>query len=336
MAAHRPTIIDVAQRAGVSWKTVSRVMNGETNVTPDTVARVTAAMAALEFQPNSAARALKGTRSYLLGAISDNLSAHYYTALSRGGARACRSSGYHLALEEIDLDEPGMLEEFERRLRRVRFDGVFLPPPVVDHTPILDLLDAHGVRYVRLAPSITVERSDSVFADDASGVAALVRHLAGLGHTSFGIVQGPRNHGASRVRLESFLAAVAALGGDPGAVALAQGDFSSDSGRLAGQELLRRPNRPTAIFACNDDMAAGVIAAGGELGIKIPEQVAVAGFDDSAVAGLIWPRLTTIRQPIEEFAELAVEMLITPNVDGSPRKRVCPVALVVRGSTAPA
>lgn len=329
------TIIDVAERAGVSWKTVSRVMNGEANVKAETAARVTAAMAALDFHPNNAARALKSTRSYLLGAVSDNLSAHYYTALSRGGARACAAHGYHLALEEIDLADPGLLDEFERRLRRARFDGMFLPPPVGDHGPLLDLLDARGVPYVRLAPATDVARSDSVFADDASGVAALARHLWDLGHRRFGVVRGPAGHGASRARLDSFLAEIARLGGDPAAVALGQGDFSPDSGRLAGLELLRRADRPTAVFACNDEMAAGVIAAAGELGLRIPGDVAVAGFDDSTVADLVWPRLTTVRQPIEDLAAIAVEMLIERDAAGRPRRRICPVELVVRASTRP-
>ena len=333
MGARRATIIDVAQHAGVSWKTVSRVMNREANVRPQTVAKVEAAIAALDFQPNNAARTLAGTRSFLLGAIADNPSAHYYMALNRGGALACRASGYHLALEEISLGATGMLEEFERNLRRVRFDGVFLSPPVTDHIPLLDLLDRYGVRYVRLAPAKQVDRSDSIFADDAVGVAALARHLWDLGHRRLGVVKGPPEHSASHVRLKSFLDEIERLGGDRSAVALAQGDFSSASGLIAGRILLNGTDRPTAVFASNDDMASGVVAAAGEAGLKVPAHLAVAGFDDSVVAGLVWPPLTTVRQPIEEFARIAVEMLLDPRKDEPVRRVVCPVELVIRRST---
>jgi len=333
MSVRRATIIDVAAHAGVSWKTVSRVMNREPNVRPETTARVEAAMRALDFQPNSAARSLAGARSFLIGVIAENPSAHYINALQRGGSQACRAHGYHLALEQGSISTPEALAEFERTIANSRFDGVVISPPNTDNTDLLDLLDRHGVRYVRLAPATDVDRSDSIFAEDAMGVAELARHLWQLGHRKLAIVEGPDSHSASHLRLGGFLDEIEQLGGDREAVRRIGGDFSFASGFQSGRRLLSTDDRPDAIFACNDEMAAGVVAAAGDLGVRVPDQLAVAGFDDSEVAGLVWPPLTTVRQPIEEFARLGVEMLINAKKDDPPRRVVCPVELVVRRST---
>ncbi len=329
----RATIVDVAAVAGVSWKTVSRVVNGEENVRPATAARIRDAIAQLGYQPNAAARSLAGTRSFLIGAITANPSPHYMIALHRGASEACRSRGYHLALEEVRLGDPALAADFERNLMSARFDGVFISPPATDSRIILDLLDKHGIRYIRLDPATEVDRSDRIVADDESGVAALVRHFWDLGHRKFGLVNGPEAHRAAPVRRNAYLAEIARLGGDPDAVAQVTGTFLFESGIAGGATLLSRPDRPTAIFAANDEMAGGVVAAAGELGLRVPQDVAVAGFDDSDVAGYVWPPLTTIRQPILDYSRLAVEMLIAPRPEGAPRVIRLPVELVIRKST---
>jgi LacI family transcriptional regulator len=333
MVTKRATIIDVAEVAGVSWKTVSRVINREPNVRTATAERVEAAIAKLGFQPNAAARSLAGTRSFLIGAITANPSPHYMIALHRGAAEACRSRGYHLALEEVHLDSPDLARDFERNLLSARFDGVFLSPPATDNVIILDLLDKHGIRYIRLDPATALDRSDRIIADDETGVAALARHFWSLGHRKFGLVNGPEEHRAAPVRREAFLAEIERLGGKAGDVAQAAGNFYFESGIEGGKALLALQDRPTAIFAANDEMAAGVVAAAGEIGIRVPDQLAVAGFDDSDVAGFVWPPLTTVRQPIVEYARIAVEMLIAPRPEGEPRVINLPVELVVRKSS---
>jgi LacI family transcriptional regulator len=331
----RATIIDVAEVAGVSWKTVSRVVNGESSVRPATAARIRDAISQLGYQPNAAARSLAGTRSFLIGAITANPSPHYMIALHRGAAEACRARGYHLALEEVHIDDPAFAAEFERNLLSARFDGVFISPPATDSQVILDLLDKHSVRYVRLDPATELDRSDRIVADDESGVAALVQHLWDLGHRKFGLVNGPEAHRAAPVRREAYFGAIARLGGNPGDVAQARGTFLFESGIEAGKILLSAANRPTAIFATNDEMAGGVVAAAGELGLRVPHDVAVAGFDDSDVAGYVWPPLTTIRQPIVDYSRIAVELLIAPRPEGEPVVIRLPVELVIRKSTLP-
>jgi LacI family transcriptional regulator len=333
VSKNRATIIDVAALAGVSWKTVSRVVNGEDCVRPETSARIRDAIAQLGYQPNAAARSLAGTRSFLIGAITANPSPHYMVALHRGAAEACRTRGYHLALEEVHIGDPALSADFERNLMSAQFDGVFISPPATDSRIILDLLDKHGVRYIRLDPATELDRSDRIVADDESGVAALVRHLWDLGHRKFGLVNGPEAHRAAPVRREAYLAEIARLGGDPSDVGQAQGTFLFKSGFTGGKELLSAQNRPTAIFATNDEMAGGVVAAAGELGLRVPYDVAVAGFDDSDVAGYVWPPLTTIRQPIVDYSRIAVEMLIAPKPEGGHRVIRLPVELVIRKST---
>lgn len=314
---------------------MARVVNGETSVRPATAARVREAIAQLEYQPNAAARSLAGTRSYLIGAITANPSPHYMIALHRGAAEACRARGYHLALEEVRIHEPTLAADFERNLLSARFDGVFISPPATDCGVILDLLDKHGVRYIRLDPATELDRSDRIIADDASGVAALVRHFWELGHRKFGLINGPEAHRAAAVRREAFLTEVERLGGSPDLVAQVGGSFLFESGFDGGKKLLSAANRPTAIFATNDEVAAGAVAAASDLGLKVPRDVAVAGFDDSDVAGYVWPPLTTIRQPIVDYSRIAVEMLIAPRAEGEPLVIRLPVELVIRKSTMP-
>lgn len=333
MKSDRPTIVDVAERAGVSWKTVSRVINREPNVSAKTVQRVKQAIAELDYEPNPAARSLAGARSYLIGAIADNPSAHYIGELHRGAAKACRERGYHLALEEVSSDLPGWVDDFEASLKRVKFDGAIVVPPLTDDTKLLDALDRQGIRYLRISPATDFSRSDAIFARDELGVAELVRHLWDLGHRALGIIEGPPDHRASQVRLMSFLAEVDKLGGDPSAVQRAEGDFSIESGIVAAKRLLSAKRPPTAIFAANDAMAAGVIAAAGEMGLRIPDALSVAGFDDSEIASFVWPKLTTVSQAIPTLARLAVEMLTEPGRQDASRTVHNPVRLVIRAST---
>lgn len=329
----KSTIIDVARRAGVSWKTVSRVVNREPNVREVTADKVREAIAALDYQPNMAARSLAGTRSYLIGAITANPSSHYMAALYRGASRACRDKGYHLTLEDIDLRSPDNLCDLERGLRQVRLDGVILCPPATDNQAILDLLDRLAIRYVRIDPLLEPERSPCITGDDAAGVTDLADHLWALGHRDFGIVEGPPTHRASAVRRAAFEARLVGKGVAPGAIRRAPGDFSFRSGLEAGARLLDGLPKGAAIFACNDEMAAGVIAAAGERGIAVPGDLAVAGFDDSEIARLIWPPLTTVRQHIEDYARVAVEMLVEGVQGGQSASHIMlPVELVVRRS----
>lgn len=328
------TLDDVAARAGVSPKTVSRVVNGAPNVRPATQEKVEKAIAELGFRPNLAARSLAGARSYLIGAITLDLSAFYYAELYRGAARACRANGYHLIVEEVDRDCVP-LDHYRASLKTTQYDGLIVPAPLVDDVDLLNQLDADGVRYVRVAPNTDPDRSPSVYCDDAVGAAALVDHFWQAGYRDFAIITGPPQHAATRLRRDGFLSAIARRGGDPTGVItveLVNQGSMIETGRHAAAALLERIERPTAVFAFNDEIAASVVAAAHQRGLRVPQDLGVAGFDGSDICELVWPSLTTIRQPIAEMAEVAVEMLIDPAKENHPR-RCCPVELIAREST---
>lgn len=335
-AAIRPvTLAHVAALAGVSAKTVSRVVNRDPNVSAETRRRIEIAIAETGFRPNPAARSLAASRSYLIGIFMSDTAAFYHAELYRGAARACRALGFHLVLEEFDENSPRVVEQYERGLRFMRCDGMVLPPPLSDDTDLLDALDRDGVRYVRLAPARNVDRSTAIFADDADGVAALARHLWELGHRRFGIVAGPIDHAATAIRRDTFIASIIAAGGSADDVLVVDGAWDGSlmlAGRNAAMALLDRPTRPGAIFAFNDEIAAGVMNYAREIGIGVPDDLAVAGFDDSDAAMLTWPSLTTVRQPVAGMGARAVEAIAaaeaTIRID-------CPVSLVIRGSTRP-
>ncbi|MEY4763123.1 MAG: hypothetical protein RLZZ200_2979 [Pseudomonadota bacterium] len=310
MGEARVTIVDVARRAGVSIKTVSRVINREPHVRPPLREKVELAISKLGYVPNSAARALSGSRSFVVAALFSNPSLHYIAELQKGALRICRERGYHLVIEQVDDSDPAYLDYLDRFLQGVRLDGVILSPPLTDDAGVMERLDGMGIPYVRIAPLSDVDRSHALFSDDRSGAALLARHLASLGHRRFGLVTGPDTHLASYERRQGFLDELAVAGFGKDAVEVIQGDYSYDSGMAAGIELLAKRAPVTAVFSCNDDMASAVIAAATRLGVKVPDELSVVGFDDSPVATQIWPPITTIRQPIADMSAEAARLLI--------------------------
>lgn len=306
----RVTIVDVANDAGVSIKTVSRVINREPHVRPTLRDRVERSIARLGYVPNAAARALSSQRAYVVAALYRNPSLYYISELQKGALGVCRERGYHLLIEEVATTTPEDLRALDRFLLGARLDGAILSPPITDDPEVLDRLDAAGVPFVRIAPRQAHGRARAIFADDRGGAALLARHLHGLGHRRIGVVAGPAEHRASRERLEGFLEELARNGTSSDAVDVVDGDFSFEAGMRGGIELLGRPHCPTAIFACNDDMASGVVAAAARLGVAVPDAVSVVGYDDSPVATHVWPPITTIRQPIADMSAEAARLLI--------------------------
>ena len=330
----RVTIVEVAKLAGVSIKTVSRVINREPHVRPALREKVERAITRLGFVPNAAARALSGNRSFVVAAFYRNPSLYYISELQKGAMRVCRQQGYHLMIEEVDTGTPEQLQGFDGFLRDVRLDGAILSPPVTDDATVLQRLDAAGVPYVRLAPLTDAARSHAIFSDDEGGAALLARHLWSLGHRRIGLVAGPAAHLASQDRRKGFLAELTRCGLATEAVQIVEGDFSFAAGMAGGIELLARNPRVTAIFACNDDMASGVMAAAARLGVAVPESVSVVGYDDSPIATQVWPPITTVRQPISDMAAEAARLLIQGEGGGQPLIERFGVELIDRRSTA--
>ncbi|NIJ33754.1 substrate-binding domain-containing protein [Sphingomonas oligoaromativorans] len=334
------TIKDVAAQAGVSAKTVSRVINQEAHVRPELRDAVMKVVEALGYRPNAFARSLSSSRSYLLGLfLHDPAWSSYAVAMQRGALMQCRKRNYHLVVEPLDISSEGWERQMMTSIDALRLDGAILTPPVCRHGPLLDRLEALKLPYVRISPGERLERSGVVDIDEERAAYDMTRSLIDLGHRDIGFIKGIPSHAATPKRLKGYLEAMRRAGLSVIPDHVAPGDFTFRSGIEAGEAMLRGPSRPTAIFASNDDMALGVSAAAAKLGLTVPTDLSIAGFDDTATARIAWPPITTVRQPMEEMAAAAVDILIDPvyrNAPGDPRfQRELSYALITRESTAP-
>jgi LacI family transcriptional regulator len=305
------TMHDVATVAGVSMKSVSRVINNEPHVSMKLRSKVEAAIAALKYVPDAAARSLAGARSFTIGVLFDNPSPNYTMMIVAGAYQACIEQQYHLRIDTLD-SSPGCTDlegQLDQILRNNRSDGFILTPPLSDHPVVIDYLEARAIRYSRVAPTFEPERSAAVQIDDAAAAAQVAEMFWAKGHRRFGLVNGPPEHGAALTRRNGFLNRLREF--DPSVnVSQADGGFSFEGGIQAGKDLLSTRRHPTAIFAANDDSAAGVMVACSQFNLRVPDDVSICGFDDSWVAKSVWPYLTTIRQPISEMAHGAAMLLL--------------------------
>jgi LacI family transcriptional regulator len=190
------TIYDVARAAAVSIKTVSRVLNGEPNVRPQTRQRVMESAAALRYRPSLSARSLAGARSYLLGLLFDNPSPAYVAEVQSGLTARCREAGYHLVVEPVSCESPDVASVVEALTGALRMDGLVLTPPVCDAAAVLDVLDSIGMPYVRIAPWGDVGRGARVAMDDRRAAYEMTDHLLELGHRDIGFIRGHPRHGS--------------------------------------------------------------------------------------------------------------------------------------------
>jgi LacI family transcriptional regulator len=334
----RVTISNVAKAAGVSMKSVSRVINREPNVSEALRTRVAKAIDALGYVPDFAARSLAGGRTFTIGLLFNDYGnafmPSYFPKLQSGAYQACRQYGYHLLVETLQASVPEFPEEFERVLSTMRVDGFILPPPLTDDDRAMDVLEKLGIPFARIAPSTDLDRAPYVAIDDEAAAREMARHLWNIGHRNIGFVMGRDDHSAAHARRKGFADALAELGCSDFSETSAM--FQFEFGIEAAKRLMQSAAPPTAIFAANDDSAAGVMAGLAQLGLKVPDDVSVAGFDDSWIAMSVWPFLTTVHQPIAEMAEEAAKMLIDRNgAMATKQAKLLDYYLVIRGSTAP-
>lgn len=304
------TIQTVADKAGVSIKTVSRVINNETSVRDTTREKVQSIIAELGYEPSPAARALASNSSKMIGLIYDNPSAAYVMGVQTGVLKACDAAGYNLVIHPCHHESENLTEELINLVQRSRMDGLILTPPVCDLKPVVQALIKANINVVSISPTKKAQAVPSVSCNDAEVVKEIIKLLIDQGHTRIGFVQGHKNHGAALKRYSGYTKALEEAGIPLDKNLVKQGDFTYESGVSCGNELLKSNKRPTAIFAANDYMAAGVLTAANEMGIPIPAELSLAGFDDAPVARQIWPSLTTVKQPIEKMAEAAANLLI--------------------------
>ena len=325
--AARVRIEDVAEAANVSMKTVSRVLNNEPNVAAETRRRVEAAVQTLQYRPNPSARVLAGRRSYLIAMLYDNPSSNYLMEVELGVLDACQSQHYHLMLAPLVYGAKDIVENVEALVAQSRLDGVVLTPPITDDP---------ALPYASVSPKEAYRRI-GVVVDEEAAVAEMIVHLASLGHARIAHIKGHPAHGASGWRLAGYRAGLERAGLAYDDSLVVDGEFSYDSGFAATNALLDLAAPPTAIFAANDDMAAGAICAICERGLSVPKDVSVCGFDDTPIARHIYPTLTTVRQPTREMGRIAGQELLKAIRDREAGGIVeVPYALQFRRSTGPA
>jgi LacI family transcriptional regulator len=328
------TIRDVAREAGVSVATVSRALNNATNVTPETRERVRAAATALRFTPSSAARSLITRRTDTIGALLPDLFGEYFSELIRGIDLRARARGLHLLVSSSHGDA----QEAAAALRAMhgRVDGLLIMSPHVDTESLAANLP-HGLPAVLINTRLPGERLSSFAVDNHGGAFAMTRHLVGRGHRRIAFVAGPENNYEAQERLRGWRAALAEL--LPGTTGLVlPGDFTEESGWRAGSQIAALAQRPDAVFFGNDMMAIGGLAALAEAGLRVPQDVALAGFDDIPIARYVTPPLTTVRVRIADIGGLALDRLaaaIDDPAGSTAQHQTLRAELVIRQSCAP-
>ncbi len=313
----RVTIKEVAAQAGVSVATISRVLNGKGPVRQTTSERVMQACQALRFAPHGVARSLSLQRTHTIGLLLPDLHGEFFSEVIRGIDAEARRTGYHLLVSGFHSDRQEMIAVF--RAVRGRVDGLIVMSPDREG-PALCANLPYGFPVVLLNNAGGVSREISI--DNYGGANSMVHHLRTLGHTHIAFVKGPDQNADAAERLRGYRDACVKT------IEL-EGDFSEEAGYAAGMQIRAMRRKPTAVFAANDAMAVGALNAFRDSGIRIPHDIALAGFDDIPIARYVTPRLTTVNVPIAELGRRAFELAIS---DEEQHHEVLPTTLVVRES----
>lgn len=341
MSRRRSTIDDVARAASVARVTVSRVLNNVPNVLPETRERVHRAIDALGYSVNPRARALaSGTsRQIVLVHVQDTdrePNSYYHAGLELGALRGCSASGFELVTRSVESSANDSRGWLKALVERDHPAGIVVSPPLSDDIELLSEANTLGVRVVAIsAGEETRELVAAVGIDERAAGRAVAAHLLALGHRRLGFLKGPQEHRAAALRFDGFVDALR----DGGIVEepwTAVGDFTFKSGVEGAERLLHQAPGVTGLACANDDMAAGAMLALHRAGVAIPHRMSVTGFDDTPMSEVIWPPLTTVRQPIKLMAERAVQLLVAadPQSSGAPEHEIIAHELVVRDSTA--
>lgn len=334
------TMKDVAKMAGVSLKTVSRVINHESSVQPATRDRVQQAVEELGYRPDLSARSLRSSRAYAIGLVYDNPNPYYIIAMQAGTLSVCREMGFGLQIHPCNSRAPRLAQELIDLVQRARLAGVVLAPPMSENPRLIRALVEGGVHFVRVlsASSDPDDGLPCVFVDDRDAAYDITEHLIQLGHTRIGFLWGGKQHRSSPERFQGYADALRDYGINQDKKLIVEGDFSFDDGFRGARKLLALKQRPTAIFGSNDEIAAGVLAAARAAGMDVPYDLSIAGFEDSPFSRQSWPTLTTARQATSDIASHAARLLIgsLPGNEGKPpHNQGFSPELVIRGSTAP-
>jgi LacI family transcriptional regulator len=315
------TVHDVARLANVSPMTVSRVVNGVAGVAAATRARVQEAVTRLGFVPNRAARNLRSRRSYWVVLVfqgsrdAQREDPGYVVELQEGVIQRCLERGYHAAVEVLSADSAAARAQLRELAQQLAPDGMLLAPPLSHAPEALGLLQSLHMPCVRIAPGSAKGTGPCVLIDDRAAARQMTEYLLSLGHRRIAFVEGHPHYVASAQRLAGYRAALGAWNIAPDPALVAPGDFTFEGGQRAASLLLEKSPPPTAIFAANDELAAGCLAEAHRRGLRVPGDLSITGFDDTYMATMLYPPLTTVRQSIRDMGHAALEQLLAL-VDG--------------------
>jgi LacI family transcriptional regulator len=306
----QPTINDVARLAGVSKKTVSRVINQSPLLNGDTRKRVEEVIAEIGYVPNPQARALALRRNFLIGLIHDNPNAQMVLGVQQGLLEVLRDTEFELIVHPVDRGSQSMMDDVRLFLERQRPYGVMLLPPISENDTLAELCAEIGCRFVRMGSAQFDQSINMVASNDREAVRGAVEHLVAAGHSRIGMIAGPHGFRSAFERQQGYEQALEDAGLPMQRTMIAQGDYTFESGMRAAERLLDLAPRPTAIFSSNDEMAAGALHVARQRGLDVPADLSIVGFDDTAIASHLWPPLTTVRWPIATMARAAALKLI--------------------------
>lgn len=333
----KATINDIARLSGVSKKTVSRVINRSPLLSEETRRNVEAIIAAQGYIPNPQARALALRRNFLIGLVHDNPNAQMVLGVQQGILSVLKNTEYELIVHPVDRGSTTMVEDIRRFVERQRPHGIVLLPPISENDELAALCHELGCRYVRMGSAELDDAPHMVASNDRAAVREAVTYLIEQGHRLIGLIAGPEGFRSAYERRQGYEEALDAgpMSFDPELIA--SGNYRFESGIEAAQEILRAEPRPTAIFASNDEMAAGALHAAKRMGLDVPGDLSIVGFDDTAIAAHIWPPLTTVRWPILAMGRAAAQKLLAGTSDAVPgavAEALFPSELIWRDSVA--
>lgn len=285
----------------MSFKTVSRVINHEGTVKPETLAKVNKAIAEVDYQPNTAARNLAGAKSYALGFIYDNPNAYYVIDMQKGILEECGRKGYELLIHPCKSAHADIITKIQQMVKRTQLSGLIISPPLSENLDFIAELATLDIQFVRLVSGTEnqTESTSCVFIHDRVAARSIVEYLISLGHTKIAFISGGKDHKSTLERQEGYIQAMPSHGFTINHDWIVEGRYSFDSSVSGAKKLLSLDDKPTAIFACNDETAAGALLAARLAGIAIPKQMSITGFEDSPFSRQTIPQLTTAAQPTQ-------------------------------------
>ena len=330
----RATIREVAQRAGVSYQTVSRVINNHPMVAASTRELVRQAITELDYHPNAQAVGLSRNRADIIGVITHSIGSPFFAQIVDGTAQGLQVQGRHMLLGSARITSQH--ETIDTLLRSRRIDGMIIILPLSTSLEAAKQLASNQFPLVLVDLQYDID-ANYIAIDNRQGAYSAIEHLIQLGHRRIGMITGPLIQPVAHLRIAGYQDALRAYGLPYAPELIVTGDFAHTGGEAGAMHFLSLDNPPTAIFASNDQMAFGTIRTLRRRGLRVPDDISVIGFDDIAEASISYPLLTTIRQPLHEMGRLAAEY-ICRLIDGIETERLqvtLSTELIVRQSTGP-